>query len=88
MTLAYNLTESKIEFLEESINRNEFEEWLIDWHPLDFREGSEEELSLYWRELMGRDPAADLLEYLRTFKKNTEWDRISEGIRKISGSFS
>jgi len=53
---SYTLTETSIEIMEETINRAKFEEWLVDWHPMDFTDGDEQEMRMYWQEKLGRDP--------------------------------
>lgn len=81
---SYTLTETSIEIMEETINRAKFEEWLTDWHPLDFSDGEPEEMRMYWEEKLGRDPVKDLLEYIGLYCSNTEWDKIQDSISIIT----
>lgn len=79
----YQLTDSKIEIGDTSINRIKFEEWLTDRHDID-----SEDLERYWAGKTERDPISDLVEYIRIYKTPNEFDMIFGGIQAITKSFS
>lgn len=84
----YELTEKEIIIAGITINRQKFEEWVMEWNPFDFPESSQEEIMRYWQEKTDRDPVDDLTDYIKIYHSKNDFDRIFAGIKIITDGFS